>query len=115
MKLEDIDGEVYITDSLLESLKGPSSTPLVAPKYTVVVDDEPVGILKLFKSSPPLLELEFEVTIDPGILVSKIAGREITVSGMDFGFAYKVGEIACNIETLRCSAKAIHIEEVLDE
>jgi hypothetical protein len=115
MKLEDIDGEVYITDSLLESLKNPPVVPLVTPKYTVIAGDEPVGTLKVFKSSPPLLELEFETSVDPGSLVLKLAGREISVSGIDFGAAHRVGEIACNVETSRCSVKAIHIEEVTDE
>jgi len=115
MKLEDIDGEVYITDSLLESLKGPPTAPLTAPKYTVIAGNEPVGVLRAFKSSPPLLELEFDVTVDPGSLVPKIAGKEVSVSGIDFGLSHRVGEIACNVETLRCNVKAIHIEEVLDE
>lgn len=115
MKLEDIDGELYITESLLESLREQKTTTRDSPKYTVVVGDSQVGVLKSFKSHPPLLELDFECTIDPGSLVRKLSGSYVRVSGMDLGLSYQIGEVSCNVETLRCSVKAIHIEEVPDE
>jgi hypothetical protein len=114
MKLEDIDGEVYMTDSLLESLQDKKQVTNSTPKYTVVVDNSPVGLLKSFKSSPPLLELEFDTAIDPGKLIGKIAGKHVLVQGMELGLSYVIGEISCNVETLRCALKAIHIQEVTD-
>ena len=114
MRLEDIDGEVYMTDSLLESLQDNKQINPATPKYTVIVDESPVGVLKSFKSSPPLLELEFDLTIDPGRLIGRIAGKQVTVRGMELGLSYVIGEISCNVETLRCALKAIHIEEVTD-
>jgi len=115
MRLEDIDGDLYITESLLESLRVQKPTPSSSPKYTVLISDSPVGTLKTFKSSPPLLELELDLTVDPGSIDSIASGKRVTVSGMEFGLAHYVGEIACNVETSRCTMKAIHIEEVPDE
>jgi len=115
MKLEDIDGELYITESLLESLREQKPAPSASPKYTVIVNDRPVGLLKSFKSSPPLLELEFDCTTDPGTLIERVSGGWVRVSGMDLGLTHRVGEVSCNVETLRCAVKAIHIEEVPDE
>lgn len=112
MKLEDIDGDVYITDSLLETLKSSEEPKSPSPKYTVVVGGKPVGILKSFKSSPPLLEVEFESTLDPALLIPTAAGGEVGIIGFELGLTYRVGEISCNVETLRCLVKAIHIEEV---
>lgn len=115
MKLEDIDGELYITESLLESLRDQKPASRESPKYTVIVNELPVGILKSFKSSPPLLELEFDCTTDPGTLIRRVAGGYVRVSGMDLDLTHRVGEVSCNVETLRCAVKAIHIEEVPDE
>jgi len=115
MKLEDIDGDVYITDSLLEALKSSEPERPTFTKYTVTTGETPIGLLKSFKSSPPILELEFETAIDPGRLISELAGRPVSVAGMNFGLEYVVGEVSCNVETLRCSVKAIHIEEVQDD
>ena len=115
MRLEDIDGEVYITDSLLESLREQKPATTSSPKYTVVVENQKVGSLRSYKSCPPIMEIEFDCAIDPGLLITKVSGKKITVTGIDLGFTYTVGEVSCNIETLRCNVKAIHIEEVQDE
>lgn len=115
MKLEDIDGDVYITESLLETLKSSSPISSSSPKYTVIVDGRPIGTLKAFKSSPPILEVEFNLSVDPGTLLMSIAGREVKIAGLELGLPYVIGEVSCNVETLRCTVKAIHIEEVLDD
>lgn len=114
MKLEDIDGNFYISESLA-NLEKNDDTIANRPKYSVNVEKESVGILTGFKSSPPMLELEFITSVDPGVLIQKLAGKEVTVSGFNFGLRYVVGEITCNIETLKCTLKTIFIDEVQNE
>lgn len=115
MKLEDINGNFYISESLTDSEFCDSATSANRVKYSVNVDGNSIGLLKCFKSSPPLLELEFITSISPCSLIQRLAGKEVTVSGFDFGFRYAVGEITCDIETLRCALKTILINEALDE
>lgn len=114
MKLEDIDGEVYITDSLKESLQASIETSSFQ-KYTVTVGSTAVGVLKGYRSYPPVIEIDFECTTDPGTLITLVAGQRLSIAGIDLGFDYSIGEVSCNIETLRCKLRAIHIEEVEDE
>ena len=115
MKVEEIDGDVYSTESLLVTQKSSSPISSSSPKYTVIVDDRPIGTLKAFKSSPPILEVEFNLSVDPGTLLMSIAGREVKIAGLELGLPYVIGEVSCNVETLRCTVKAIHIEQVLDD
>lgn len=114
MKLEDIDGDFYVSESLTD-LERNTTTLVNQVKYSVNVDGSSIGLLKRFKSSPPVLELEFVTTTNPSLLIQKLAGKEVTVSGFDFGFHYVVGEITCDIETLHCTLKTIVINEVRDE
>jgi len=102
MKLEDLDGDVYVSESLLSKVE---ETLENSQELTVKINEVYVGILQKFSISETSLKIKVKSSIDPLFLLSFSLGEKLSIEGVENKMTVK--KISYDNKTSICSLKAI--------
>ena len=106
MTLEDIDGDVYASDALLDILAIAESNQV--PSYVVKIAGKTIGKAKSFKFSNRKLRLTFSSIVNPyDLLKHAIVGDEVMIDGIKLPNIFCLSSVKCDIENGFCVVKAI--------
>jgi hypothetical protein len=106
VKLEEIDGDVYMSQSLIEKSSAKTES---AERGIVSIGNIEVGkITSISMNSSDLSQIEFEFDVDPFSFVMDAYQKKVKISGVNSPYIFTIYEIRCDIETKRCALSTIH-------
>lgn len=114
MRLEDIDGDVYASESLLEALAASQPAPAaggLSPR--AVIDGREVGLIRGFTFDGSQLEVTFSASIDPlSLLTDASIYAKLEISDRQLSRTFLIQSVSCDIVSQTCTVTAIHSREV---
>ena len=117
MRLTEIDGDLYVSDSLLAELEAQPDTRVDDPSPTFVYAGERViGSLMGFTIGGGFLEVRCVCLIPPLELLSVPSGVPVRIDGAELVKGYTLKEISCDVQGSHCTLKSIlRLPEVPNE
>jgi hypothetical protein len=106
VKLEEIDGEVLMTDSLLEKLTVKNE------KIEIFIEEEKVGDVKSIKFCGNVADIEFQCSVSPLSLLEKSFRKRFSISKTNIFENFFIEEVSITFDSKRCLLKTIHRIEV---
>ena len=114
MRLEDIDGDVYASESLLEALVVSQLVPPaggLSPR--AIIDGREVGLIRGFTFDGSRLEVTFSAFIDPlSLLIDASIYTKLEISDRQLSRTFLIQSVSCDIASQICTVTAIHSREV---
>jgi len=108
VRLTEIDGDLYVSDSLLAELEKEAPTAATSESAAVVYAGEQfVGVLTGFSFSSSSLEVHCDCLVPPLDLLSVSPDALLRIEGGPSIGDYLIKEISCDIQHSRCSLKSI--------
>ena len=117
MKLAEIDGNVYVSDSLLEEFENESQTDRQIDKQSLVyAENLLIGELLGFTFDGYHLTVQSKCSINPISLLSISKGSILKIKGEIESKNFIIEEVSYNVQQLSCSLKSIlSLSEVTNE
>jgi len=108
VRLTEIDGDVYVSDSLLPELEAKApETPRAESAAIVYAGDAIVGLLTGFNFDSNSLEVHCDCLAPPLDLLAIPLDVSLRIDGGPPIRDYIIKEITCDIQHSRCSLKSI--------
>ena len=113
MRLEDIDGDIYASEGLLEALgKSQSAKEATGLSPHAVIGGKDVGLIKGFAYDTSQLSITFVATADPFGLLAESINATLEISDRQLSRVFLIQSVSCDIASQICTVTAIHNREV---